>query len=319
MSITTLIPAYKPQFLRQLLLGLVSQTVRPERVIISDDSPGGIFQRALQAPELAPLVEALRPVVIEGPRQGGIENRRQLLRHWNHSTSHVHFLFDDDIVYPSFYERHLKAHATGRTRCTVSRRWFGSETGDPVLPGSLPILVMNHQARLVYLSSEYLFQTSFDLHPELAFPFNWLGELSHAVFSRDCAETLSTSQLAGISYRGLGDLGAFLACSLDAPLGYINEYLGVFRLSSTQNTNQKDSLIFRQGVLAWIALGIASRRLGRLTPQQAMTVIRAAWPVFRRDYGERSDSQGIAAAIEALIAEAPGAEDQFLSEWALYA
>lgn len=318
MAVTTLIPAYKPHFMLQLLRCLAQQTVRPERVIISDDSPGGVFRSRLQAPEFKSFVEALRPEVIDGPRQGGLENRRRLLKHWNQSTSHVHFLFDDDIVYPNFYERHLKAHAAGRTRCTVSRRWIACQAGDPASLSPLPRRVADHSARLLYLSTEFLVTSVFEIHPISGMPFNWLGELSHAVFSEDCAHVLGSNQLAGVSYRGLGDLGAFLSCSLDAPLGYLNEYLGVFRLSPMQNTRQKDSLIFRQGILAWFALAIAARRLDRLSPTQTMACFQVMAKVFFRDYGTRSDSQPMVLAIKGLIEESPGAQDRFLAEWASY-
>ena len=319
MSVTTLIPAFKPQFMRQLLRCLAQQTVRPERVIISDDSPGGVFRARLQAPELKPFVDALRPEVIEGPRQGGLENRRQLLRHWKQSTSHFHFLFDDDIVYPTFYERHLKAHADGRTRCTVSRRWVANQDGDPVLQLPLPAQLEEHSARLFYLASPFLFETVFQPLRGAEVPSNWLGELSHAVFSAECAEVLLENQLAGISFRGLGDLGALLACSVDRPLGYLNENLGVFRLSPIQNTRQKDSLIFRQGILAWFALAIAARRLDRLSPAQTMACFQVMANVFLRDYASRSGSQPMVLAIEELLKDIPGAQDRFLAAWEAYA
>lgn len=319
MPVTTLIPAYKPQYLRQLLSGLASQTVRPQRVIISDDSPDGSFRRALQAPELTSLVRALEPEVIEGPRKGGLENRRNLLRHWNGSSSHLHFLFDDDIIYPTFYQRHLKAHETGKVQCTVSRRWNANEAGDPELSMPLPNPLPEHPQRQVFLTSAYLFKTSFELMPQTGIPFNWLGELSHAVFARECAQTLLKHRLGGIPYMGLGDLGAFLACTLDLPLGYINENLGVFRVSPHQNTRQTESLIFRQGVLAWLSLAIAGRRLGRLSREQSLACIHAVGGVFLRDYAHRPDSLAITAAVNALIRQEPDAEERFLSAWEAYA
>lgn len=318
MSVATLIPAFKPHFVLQLLRGLAQQTVRPDRVIISDDSPGGVFRLALKAPRLQPLIDALQPEVIQGPRKGGVENRRHLLRHWNKSTTHVHFLFDDDIIYPTFYERHLSVHASGRTRCTVSRRWIANQDGDPALQTPVPPGLEKYLGRLVFLPSMFLFRTVFSPLGAGAVPANWLGELSHAVFSSECAESLMVGQLAGIPYRGLSDLGAFLACSLDSPLGYLNENLGVFRLSPIQNSSQRDSLIFRQGILAWLALAIAARRLDRLDDAQIQVCFRVVANVFLSAHGNRPDSRTMVLAIKGLIEESPGAQDRFLAEWASY-
>ena len=47
MSFTTLIPAYKAEFLIELLTCIRRQSLKPERIIFSDDSPNNIFQRTL--------------------------------------------------------------------------------------------------------------------------------------------------------------------------------------------------------------------------------------------------------------------------------
>ena len=52
MKITTLVPAFKPKYLVQLLLALRHQIVKPALIIFSDDSPGQAFRSALQSRQL---------------------------------------------------------------------------------------------------------------------------------------------------------------------------------------------------------------------------------------------------------------------------
>ena len=71
MNLTTLIPAYKPAFLKDLLRGLQVQTRPSQRIVFSDDSPGGAYRAALMSDAVAPLRHGLPIEVVEGPRRGG--------------------------------------------------------------------------------------------------------------------------------------------------------------------------------------------------------------------------------------------------------
>ncbi len=65
---------------------------------------------------------------------------------------------------------------------------------------------------------------------------NWLGEFSNTTFRRAMALELVDTSMAGISFAGLEDLGAFLKAGLHGPIGFINDHLGYFRLSAEQNS-----------------------------------------------------------------------------------
>ncbi|WP_457427942.1 glycosyltransferase family A protein [Roseateles sp. P5_E7] len=266
MDVTVLVPAYKSQYLGELLQALQSQTVAPARVVLSDDSPDQAFLRALETPEARAAYPALRIEVIPGPRAGAWANFRNLLQHYQGETEFFHLQLDDDIPYPQFYERHAQAHALARAHCAVSRRWTAIESGQPISSLPVPEAVNNHPQRL------------FALRPDVLFPHtvagtnNWLGEFSNATFRAAMREELLKTRLAGISFTGLEDIGAFLVASQQAPLVFINEHLGYFRTSPGQNTAQTTGRIFKLGLLAWIALALASHRLGHLTAQQLAAV-----------------------------------------------
>ena len=65
MSFTTLIPAYKAEFLIELLTCIRRQSLKPERIIFSDDSPNNVFQRMLTSDPIKSKIADLPIEVIE--------------------------------------------------------------------------------------------------------------------------------------------------------------------------------------------------------------------------------------------------------------
>lgn len=309
MKITTVIPAYKPKYLPELLTALRHQTVKPERIIFSDDSPNQAFRAVLQSDPVKSAVADLNIEVIEGPRSGAFANCRHLLRAWNGSTPLVHFLLDDDFVYPEFYERHLAVHATGAVDCSVSRRWTSIEAGLPVGRLPVPELISRHEQRALTIGADFLFPTT------LPSCNNWLGELSHAVFNHEISGLLDAPRLAGISFEGLGDIGFFLSASLRKPIGFLTDALGFFRLNPAQNTRQSSSHDFKAGHLAWIALGLAAQRLNRLQSEQAIQCFRTMGAVVMHRFSDSTDMVPFCELMPALARGDAGAGDRFLELW----
>ena len=309
MSITTVIPAYKPKYLSELLTALYHQTVRPTRIIFSDDSPDRAFRTALESTPVKSAIAGMNIEVIDGPRAGAFANCRHLLQVWRGSTPLVHFLLDDDIIYPEFYERHLAVHATGAVDCSVSRRWTSIEGGLPVGRLPVPEQVARHQERVLSLGSDFLFTTTI---PSCN---NWLGEISHAVFNHEVSGLLEDPRLADISFEGLGDIGFFLSASLRKPIGFLNDALGYFRLNPAQNTQQGSSRDFKAGHLAWIALGLAAQRLNKLQPEQATQCFRTMGALMMHRYGNDTGMAPFCDLVPALGRGDASAGERFLELW----
>lgn len=263
----TLIPAYKTQYVIELLLSLSTQTYKNFKVIISDDSPNGEVTALIRQPQFAPLLKKLNLDVIEGPKQGSFANVVNLLNRWNQSTPYVHILFDDDLIYPTFYQQHLTAHAKGGIGTSVSYRWVGNEFGVPISSPVVPAFLGESDASVELLNSDQLFQT---IVPDCN---NWLGEFSNTVFSADVILKIKAQSLNGISYYGLGDVGLLLQGSLLSNTAVIKEHLGVFRMNPHQNTGNFSSISFRCAYLAWIALALSSYELGKIDVIQAKRAI----------------------------------------------
>ena len=313
MQFTTLVPAYKPKYLLELLTALRQQTVKPARVIFSDDSPDQAFVAALGGEPLRSAIADLNVSVVPGPRNGAYNNFRQLLQLYGGQTALFHLLLDDDIPYPGFYERHLQAHATGQVKCVVSRRWTALESGQPLRDLPVPAAIAEHPQRLLALDAELLFNHTAGASA------NWLGEFSNATFSADMAPALDQPELAGLCYTGLEDLGAFLKASLQAPLGFLNEHLGYFRTSANQHSANPMGRPLKLAHLAYVALTLAGRRLGKLPPARAAANLAGLCPIILQRYGQQADMAELCALMPGLAAGSGDAEQRFLLLWPAYA
>lgn len=309
MNITTLIPAFKPQYLKQLLIGLEAQTVKPARVVISDDSPNQAFREALLDGPFKQIAQKLNIETLEGPRQGVAANGRQLMRAWNAETPLLHILMDDDVIYPDFYERHLAVHATGQFDCSVSRRWTAHESGQPVGSLPMPAEVKQHGDRLLALEPDYLFATAVPSRN------NWLGEHSNSIFSLKAIEACGAGEIAGISFSGLEDIGMFLAASLVTPVCFINEPLGFFRMNATQTSQQPNSRSFKLGVLAWAALALAGLKREMLRPEHAIQCFSGVLQQLEARYSNAPDMQVFIVLVRELSSGNSAAADAFVQTW----
>lgn len=311
MNVTTLIPAFKPQFLPQLLKALKHQTYRPARVIVSDDSPEQTFVAALRGLESTPLGRELNISAVAGPRKGGLANLRHLLDVWAGQTELFHFLCDDDLIYPEFYRWHVAAQGAG-FRCTVSRRWSTDELGQPIALLNEPNEVRGAGQALITVNAQNLFPSV------VTTANNWLGEISNVVMHRDLADLYRDLSFQGIAYNGLDDIGTFLRASTLQPIGLITHFLGMFRQHGGQNTANQKRRIIKLGHVAWIALAVAGERAGYLTAQQAQQCIASVAHNTVIKYAAEPDMRELCAVITRLAKNEAGAVDQFVTCWAQY-
>lgn len=314
MTITTLIPAYKSKYCLELLISLRHQTVKPKKIIFSDDSPDQEFIKFLSSEAINNVTADLNIEVVPGPRTGAWNNFRNLidlhLQQPNGPTEFFHILLDDDIIYPRFYEKHLEAHHSTILSCVVSRRWTTLESGQPIednLP--VPDAVSTYPDTKLILNSEILFPHT------IGTSTNWLGEFSNATFRSSLAKEIANPVMAGISYVGLEDLGSFLKSSLYAPVGYIKEFLGGFRKSPHQHSANPMGRPLKSAFLAYMALAIAAKNLGKLTnAQHNYAILRVSYFILE-NYNKEEDMQMLCQTMLNFINFDTNAEEKFLNEW----
>jgi hypothetical protein len=317
MQFTTLVPAYKPKYLIELLTSLRHQTVKPRKIIFSDDSPNRAFVAMLTAEPLKSLVADLNIEVVQGPRSGGYNNFRHLLnifrRQVEGPTELFHLLLDDDIIFPNFYEQHLKAYESADLMCVISRRWKALESGQPVrddLP--VPDVVANSVHRMLALNAPMLFAHTVGASK------NWLGEFSNTTFRAEMAAELDDTSMAGISFAGLEDLGGFLKASLLGQVGYIQDHLGFFRQSAEQNSANPMGRPLKLAFLAYIGLAIAARKLNVLSPIQSRDAVQRTSLFILQHYQQEADMQDICSLLPRLAVDDANAESDFLQLWQIF-
>lgn len=309
MKIATLIPAYKTTYIAELFASIQNQTHRPELIIVSDDSPGGAFRRALESATIRPLLAGLNIFIAEGPRTGGYNNMKHLIKLWNSSTDLVHIMLDDDIAYPEFYERHLEAHRAGDFSCTISRRWRANDTGFP-LEGQFPPAAVAHSPyRILSLDSDVVFMTT------VAECKNWFGEFSNTVFRSGTCPIFFKPEMGGVSYAGLWDLGAYLSASMIAPIGYIQDYLGFFRVNEQSHSASKFGPMMKTAVLGYAALALGGQRIGKISEKQARGCYATLGRVLPVHYPAEEDMQIFCSLLPKMAQGDISATSDFEKAW----
>jgi glycosyltransferase involved in cell wall biosynthesis len=310
MKITTVIPAYKPKYLMELLAALAQQTEPPERIIFSDDSPDQAFIATLESEPVKSLIAHLNVHTIAGPRDGAHANWAHAIKAWGGETELLHILCDDDIVYPQFYARHRQAHLSGHFSSTISRRWYANEAGQPVRHSlNLPEAVDNHPERLLSLDANALFVST------VGRAANWLGEVSNTVMRAEVAELIVQRQVDGIAINGLEDLGAFVCGAHTHPICFINEHLGYFRQSASQNSAVGTSAAMKCAIMSYFGLALIGLRRGLINEEHAQFCINAVGSNVLWHYRDQADTQAIRDALPALMAGTAGADAAYLAAW----
>lgn len=269
-QITTLIPAYKKDYLGPVFLGLRRQSFKDFKIIVSDDSPGFVITDMIRNRHWGHLTDELNITVVRGP-QNARRNHEQLLDLWDGQSPLVHFHLDDDIIYPEFYRTHVVAHNAAPCCATVSQRWLSHDDGMPAWTLPLPDFVQACDGHVLQPTTQELFESTVGTCQ------NWLGELSNMVLSAEGAALYPRPPADDISYYGLLDIGFVLQASQTLPVTFIREYLGVFRQNEQQTTQQNTYTHGgRVGFLAWVAYALAAWRDGHIAPETAISAIGTA-------------------------------------------
>jgi hypothetical protein len=303
-QITTLIPAYKKEYLGELFLALRRQSFKDFKVIVSDDSPGGVITDMLRNQHWGQLTSELNITVVRGP-QNARRNHEQLLDLWGGQTPLVHFNLDDDLIYPEFYRTHVAAHMAAPCCATVSQRWLSHDDGVPAWTLPLPDFVQESNGHVLQPTTEELFNSTVGTCQ------NWLGELSNMVFSAEGAALYPRPPANDLSYYGLMDIGAVLSAAQQLPVTFIREYLGVFRQNDQQTTQQATTTHGgRVGFLAWVTYALAAWRDGYISPE---TAIKAIGTVTQRIVHHFSEDPVMAGYFQVLDTKAGSLDELYVA------
>lgn len=307
-QLTTLIPAYKPDYLAALFAGLRSQVFRDFRVIVSDDSPDATITSMLRAGRFDPFIEGLDMLVVRGP-QSPLRNHQHLLDVWAHATPLVHLLMDDDVVYPRFYLEHVALHARHSPAASVSLRWLTSSDGAPMATLPLPEFVEAGDRHSLAVGAEQLFAST------VARCENWLGELSNMVLSASAADGFPRPPTDGVSYFGLPDIGTLLNAVQRAPIVVLRDHLGGFRQHRGQTTLNTQLTNLKIAFLAWVAYALKAHQDGHLDAEAAAVAIAIATHRCLQHYATDPVMRGYLEIVRNNLGDLPRFEAAFVPFW----
>ena len=280
-TITTLIPAYKKDYLGEVFLGLQRQTCKDFRVILSDDSPGDEITALIHGGHFGALLKGLDLQVVRGPKNARL-NHDALIRHWQGNSPYVHLHMDDDLIYPGFYSAHLGAHAGGRYSASVSRRWYSHLDTRPVHGVELPEFVARSPLQVVPVDADALF-TSMVPHCH-----NWMGEFSNMLISAEALAHWPKPPTEGLNYFGWVDVGFLLSAVQHQPMAVLRDHLGVFRQHPEQTTHKMHAHGGVVSNLAWVTYALQAWKEQRIDHQQAVASITFMVMHCLKRFGEES-------------------------------
>lgn len=312
--ITTLVPAFKPAFLRPLLTCLVQQSRSPARVIISDDTAEGAFSAAArQHEDIRSALGSINGVILQGPKRGYHENVRFLLAQYQKQpTEFFHILLDDDHIMPSFYSDHLEAHEACPAICCVSRRVIGFESGKLSLP-DLPVELEALGPGRARVSLDQMVR-SFIIEGKP----NWLGELSCMTLRRrflDLAPDFNS--LGGISLEGSNDICTLLKSALHGDVICLTEPKSLFRQHAS-NISSRKGYFFSLTRLVSIPVAIVLHRLSRVTRDDVSNIVARVEQRWLVTYGANVIHARIRELQQILPRNYAAFERRALEFWAAY-
>ncbi|MDB5495968.1 MAG: glycosyl transferase family 2 [Phenylobacterium sp.] len=232
MTVSILIPAFRPNFLRQTIASALTQGLEDFELIISDDSGGE---------ELLPIVEQFRDPRIRyvrtSGRIGAAANCRSL---WDHAgRDRLLFLLDDDLLMPhAVVEMAAQLDARPDTSFCFAQRYLIDHTGliiaDPPKPREFIVADYPRMARSIVAQMR-----------------NPIGEFSNVLINRAVGLTIEDMlYYRGFEMRVMADVAFFLNASRKGPAVGLGVPVGSFRRHKDQNSslefNPKLTLIFAE-------------------------------------------------------------------------
>jgi glycosyltransferase involved in cell wall biosynthesis len=267
-DLTVLIPAYNKEYLGDVFKGISNQSFQDFNIILSDDSENGEITQLLNNGYYEKFFSRnLKIQVIRGPLNGR-QNHERLLAQWGGSTPFVHFHLDDDIIYPEFYNKHVKAHKSGDYLVTVTPRWIADISGQPISAREIPQIINESTFQNTVVDRKFMMDT---VVPSCN---NWLGEFTNMVFSTKGAMFFPKPPEKGLSFYGLMDIGMLLNASENGNILFINAYQSIFRQHPMQSTKNTKSHGGKVAHYCWITYALNAWKKGYISKKEACEALK---------------------------------------------
>lgn len=256
MTVSILIPAFRPTYLRQAVASVLTQGTEHFEVLISDDSGGE---------DLLPIVESFRDPRIRYTRTagriGGAENCRFL---WEQCERDVMmFLFDDDLLMPhamADLTDALAAHP--QASFCYGQRYVIDNTGritQTPSPPPQPLALIPGDALTRALVGGVV---------------NRVGELSNVLINRKTGVVVEDLLVYfGVDLHVVADVGLYLNATRRGPAAQIGRPIAAFRRHEAQNSQASFNPKFAIGIVEWELFLRGEWDVGRLPAESALAAV----------------------------------------------
>lgn len=270
MKITTLVPAYRPDYLADVFRGLASQTYKDFRVVISDDSHEQEISKMIRSGVFSEYTKSLEITLIKGPRDEE-KNHNALLLYWSGLTPLAHVHHDDDYLFPNFYEKHVAAHLNEDILLSISGRFFAGSDGIPFAAPTIPEFLADALHRFKVVNSFELIRCL------LVKTENCVGEVTNMVISSKAWKHNLVIPDTTHPYYGLTDVSLVIQCAKVGNIACTGERYGVYRIHKQQGTiAAKSDILWIIPRLCWVAYCLQAWKEGYLGEKDCIAALESA-------------------------------------------
>jgi hypothetical protein len=269
MEITTLIPAYRSDYLIDVFRGLAGQTHKNFRVVISDDSHGQKISGMIKDGVYEEYTKSLHITLMSGPRDEA-KNHNKLVKYWAGSSALAHVHHDDDYIFPNFYEKHVEAHAKNDILLSASGRWFAKADGIPCQAPATAQFLADAPLQFKTLNSSDVIKTL------LLNTRNWVGEVTNMVVSSKAWKYDPFIPDLSDPYCGLTDVSLIIKCAAAGKIAYTPEKHGVYRIHDQQGTMAVEGKQWIIPRLCWVSYCLQAWKEGHLSEDECVMALQSA-------------------------------------------
>lgn len=304
MSVSVIIPAFRPTFLTQAIASVLSQGFEDYELIISDDSRGE---------EVRAVVERFSDPRIHYSRTGGLGSRDNVVRGWELAQRDlVKYLFDDDLLMPNALIDLVDAcHAHPGALLSFGHRQIIDEQGRIT---DEPKFVA--EGRTLEIDGKLLCRL---IAKDVRNP---IGEFSNVLFNRaNGVEPRDFLFYEGFELMMLGDVGVYLNAAHRGSVVGIGRVVGGFRRHANQNSSPSFNPIFAKSICEWELFLRGEFARGAVMADEALAGLGRLERGYRRWVGDMPALAGLTSGLAGFRAKITAGDlevfdEPFRAAWA---
>lgn len=286
-TVSILIPAHRPEFLREAIASALAQTFEDIEILVGDNTSDGSLARIVgefDSPKLKHFHHGF---------DNGGDNARAL---WAKANGrYVKWLFYDDVLMPSSVEVLLDAlKSYPRSMMAFHERALIDENG----------AVVHTPPRLVGDGQIGLMDHSYIVRSMLPTMNNFIGEPSFIMVDKSRVDLNEIASYKGHEAHFLGDVCAYLAMASKAPIAVVGGYFGGFRKHGAQESAAA-SPIFAMGLIEWEVFLRGEAADGHLSIREILTAKQRLEGVYGYYVAQFPELQGFIDGLAELTDNLP--------------